>query len=150
MKNGTYTNQCNDKARKYLRISAGPQRGRYVHDLILEAKLGRKLTPGETAEHKNGNGLDVDPDNISGPIFRQENTKLMCQRLKRESREQAKRWNQFAKKVMDAATNGKVDKKVCRKLQQKAEDGNTCLQTPGTCESCPLWWQLGQLQKKSL
>lgn len=32
-----------------------------------------------------------------------------------------------------------VDKNVCRKTQGKAEDGNTCLQTPGTCESCPEW-----------
>jgi hypothetical protein len=30
---------------------------------------------------------------------------------------------------------------ICRKIQGKAEEGNTCLQTPGTCESCPLWHQ---------
>lgn len=29
--------------------------------------------------------------------------------------------------------------KVCRKSQGKAEPGNSCLQTPGTCESCPDW-----------
>lgn len=34
---------------------------------------------------------------------------------------------------------GSVDKKICRKNQGKAEDGNTCLLTPGTCESCPEW-----------
>jgi len=32
-----------------------------------------------------------------------------------------------------------VDKRVCRKSQGVAEPGNTCLQTPGTCESCPDW-----------
>jgi len=32
-----------------------------------------------------------------------------------------------------------INKKVCRKLQGGAEQGNTCLQTPGTCESCPEW-----------
>lgn len=32
-----------------------------------------------------------------------------------------------------------VDKNVCRKEQGKAEEGNSCLQTPGTCESCPNW-----------
>lgn len=32
-----------------------------------------------------------------------------------------------------------VDKKVCRKVQGKSEPGNSCLQTPGTCESCPKW-----------
>lgn len=34
----------------------------------------------------------------------------------------------------------KVDKNICRKKQGIAEEGNTCLQTPGTCESCPDWW----------
>lgn len=29
---------------------------------------------------------------------------------------------------------------ACRKEQGFAEKGNTCLQTPGTCESCPKWW----------
>jgi len=32
-----------------------------------------------------------------------------------------------------------VDTSVCRKCQGKAEPGNSCLQTPGTCESCPDW-----------
>lgn len=27
----------------------------------------------------------------------------------------------------------------CRKEQGRAEADNTCLQTPGTCESCPNW-----------
>lgn len=34
-----------------------------------------------------------------------------------------------------------VIKLICRKIQGIAENGNTCLQTPGTCESCPLWHQ---------
>src|SRR5579863_9868299 len=32
-----------------------------------------------------------------------------------------------------------VDRKVCRKTQGYAEEGNSCLTTPGTCESCPDW-----------
>jgi hypothetical protein len=28
---------------------------------------------------------------------------------------------------------------VCRKTQGVAESGNSCLTTPGTCESCPNW-----------
>lgn len=40
-----------------------------------------------------------------------------------------------------------VEKDVCRKIQGKAEEGNTCFQV-GMCESCPLWWQLGPLQRK--
>jgi len=35
----------------------------------------------------------------------------------------------------------RIDKKVCRKEQGIAEPGNTCLTTPGTCESCPNWWK---------
>ena len=80
MKNGCYVNRCNDPSRKYIRISAGPQRGRYVHDLILEAKIGRRLLPHETAEHKDGNGLNVDPENIIGPMYREENTRRMRKR----------------------------------------------------------------------
>ena len=30
-------------------------------------------------------------------------------------------------------------KNVCRKILGTAEAGNSCLQTPGTCESCPEW-----------
>lgn len=81
-KNGTHINKCNDPARKYLRISAGPQRGRYVHDLILEAKIGRRLRPNETAEHRDGNGLNCDPENITGPVWRDDNTSLMRKRVK--------------------------------------------------------------------
>lgn len=32
-----------------------------------------------------------------------------------------------------------VNKEVCRKARGIAEPGNTCLTTPGTCESCPDW-----------
>ena len=30
---------------------------------------------------------------------------------------------------------------ICRKILGKAEAGNSCLQTPGTCESCPEWYR---------
>ena len=29
-------------------------------------------------------------------------------------------------------------------MQGVAEDGNSCLTTPGTCESCPEWEQIGK------
>lgn len=35
----------------------------------------------------------------------------------------------------------RILKNVCRKEQGRAEEGNTCLETPGTCESCPNWWK---------
>jgi hypothetical protein len=81
-KGGVSVNKCNDDTRRYLRITAGPQRGRYVHDLILEAKLGRPLKSDETAEHKDGNGLNVDPTNIIGPVSRSENSRLKWARRK--------------------------------------------------------------------
>lgn len=48
----------------YLRISAGPLRGKYVHVLVLEAKLGRRLEPHEESHHINGDRLDCRPENL--------------------------------------------------------------------------------------
>lgn len=48
----------------YIRISAGPLRGKYVHRLVLEAKLGRPLRDDEQAHHINGNTLDNSPENL--------------------------------------------------------------------------------------
>jgi hypothetical protein len=48
----------------YLQITAGPLRGVYVHRLVLEAKLGRKLEPDEEAHHKNDDRLDCRPENL--------------------------------------------------------------------------------------
>lgn len=63
----------------YLRISAGPLRGKYVHTLVAEAKIGRKLLPSETVEHGDGNGLNPSPDNLE-IVTRTENTSRMHQR----------------------------------------------------------------------
>lgn len=48
----------------YLQIQAGPLRGVYVHRLVLEAKLGRKLAVDEEAHHINGDRLDCRPENL--------------------------------------------------------------------------------------
>lgn len=48
----------------YLQISAGPLTGVYVHRLVLEAKLGRKLADDEEAHHINGDRLDCRPENL--------------------------------------------------------------------------------------
>ena len=48
----------------YIRISAGPQRNKRVHQLIAEAKLGRKLKKDEVVHHVDGNKLNLDPANI--------------------------------------------------------------------------------------
>lgn len=46
------------KGKDYLRFCAGPKRGRYVHQEIAEAMLGRPLREGEAVDHRDGNGLN--------------------------------------------------------------------------------------------
>lgn len=75
----------------YIRITCGPQRDCYVHTLIAEAKIGRKLEPGETVEHRNGNGLDNDPPNII-VVTRAENSALMHERRKRGKLNSIREW----------------------------------------------------------
>lgn len=58
-KHGMKVNDCG-----YLRISAGPQRGMYLHRLVLEAKLGRMILPGHTAHHVDWNKQN----NLPGPL----------------------------------------------------------------------------------
>lgn len=51
-------------AKGYIRITAGPQRGMYLHRLLAAFKLGRPLTKDEDAHHVNGKKLDFGFDNI--------------------------------------------------------------------------------------
>jgi hypothetical protein len=51
-------------AKGYVRITAGPQRGQYLHRLIAAAKLGRPLTKDEDAHHVGGNKLDFSPEKL--------------------------------------------------------------------------------------
>ena len=60
---GTHVHRHNG-GREYIRISSGPQRGKYLARLILEAKLGRPLSPGNQAHHINGDTLDNHPANL--------------------------------------------------------------------------------------
>jgi hypothetical protein len=48
----------NGKSQRYLRITSGPQRGRYVHQLVAEALLQRPLLPDEEVDHENRDTLD--------------------------------------------------------------------------------------------
>lgn len=48
----------------HLRIKAGPQRDRYVHELVAEAMLGRELLPGEQVDHIDGDTLNNDWRNL--------------------------------------------------------------------------------------
>lgn len=62
--NGVTTNAGAKTKKPYLRICAGPLTGVYVHTLIMEAKIGRKLKPWEQVEHKDGDGLNDRPENL--------------------------------------------------------------------------------------
>lgn len=71
-KSGTHINTTKWKTKgskginklTYLRISAGAQRGMYVHRLVAEALLRRRLKPNETVDHANQDETDCDPTNI--------------------------------------------------------------------------------------
>lgn len=58
-KHGTFANE-----RGYIRISAGAQRGMYVHRLVAMAKIGRGLREDEQVNYINGNCQDNHPDNL--------------------------------------------------------------------------------------
>ena len=71
-KGGVAVNNC--RGVKYLRITAGPLRGVYVHTLVARAKLGRELAENETVDHKDGDGLNPHPDNLE-VVSQGENTR---------------------------------------------------------------------------
>lgn len=63
---GVYANvieRCGLEVR-YLRISSGPQRDRYVHQLVMEAVLQRPLAPDEEVDHADGDTLNNDWRNL--------------------------------------------------------------------------------------
>lgn len=55
---GVCLNAGSKTKKPYLRITSGPCKGKYVHTLVMEAKLGRELEPWEQVEHVDGNGLN--------------------------------------------------------------------------------------------
>lgn len=68
MTNGLHLNNTRNRITgttlPYIRISAGPQRGMYVHRLVMEAKLGRRIRKSETVDHIDGNSLNNHPANL--------------------------------------------------------------------------------------
>jgi len=58
------TKQKNGKKIPYLRIHSGPCKGKYVHRLIAEALMRRRLKENETVDHEDQDSLNCDPTNI--------------------------------------------------------------------------------------
>ena len=82
---GTHLNitKSGKKSILYLRISAGPCRNVYVHRLVAEALLRRRLRPNEPVDHKNRNSLDPDPTNLQ-VVSWADHAKITNHRTKRQ------------------------------------------------------------------
>lgn len=85
---GCYVNDTTSG--KYLRICAGPQRGKYVHQLVAEALLGRELSAREQVDHKDQNTLNNDWRNLE-VILLNEHTQRTNERRAQDRRERQRR-----------------------------------------------------------
>lgn len=83
---GTTLNAGAKSKKPYLRVSAGPLRGEYVHRLVMEGMLGRRLAPEEQVEHEDGDGLNARWTNLRLTTDA-EHPALTTARLKRERKE---------------------------------------------------------------
>jgi hypothetical protein len=62
------------KPNGYFEITTGPNKGRSLHSVVLENKIGRRLKVGEVAHHKDENKQNNHPDNLE-VMTRSEHTK---------------------------------------------------------------------------
>ena len=54
-----------EKAKGYAEFTRGPHKGRLVHIVIMEERLGRPLRDDEEVHHIDGNGLNNEEDNLA-------------------------------------------------------------------------------------
>ena len=52
------------KPNGYLEYTRGPHKGRLVHVVEIERIIGRRLLPGETTHHEDGNKTNNEPCNL--------------------------------------------------------------------------------------
>jgi hypothetical protein len=107
---GTHINSIKAKGGKrksrYIRFSAGPLRGKYVHRVIVEARIGRELTEWETVDHKDGNTLNDRPSNLSDPMSWEEHGLIEgARRRDKAERKRKERQDRKDKKERDTDFN---------------------------------------------
>lgn len=78
----------------HLEFTCGPNKGRMVHDVIMESIISRKLLPDELVHHVDENPGNNDPSNLNLLTF-EEHSRLHaiknCPKLQRNEKGQFKR-----------------------------------------------------------
>ena len=81
----------------YPRFTAGPLRGQYIHRVVAEALLGRKLKKDEQVDHRDHNKLNCRFDNliIRGEIDHGWVSARQAWYMKRKDGKLKQEWDEF-------------------------------------------------------
>ena len=88
-KNSNWKGGRYKKKEGYIIVSTGANKGRYEHQIVAEAILGRPLFPGEVIHHINGNRADNSPENIK--VFASHSEHMKHHMTSEEARKRGKR-----------------------------------------------------------
>lgn len=97
----------------YLRISAGPLRGKRVHEVVAEAMLGMPLPPGVDIHHKDENKLNPHWTNLEikthGEHSKETRKDAQLRRLlKRKEREMRAHYEDHCEEAAGEAKHGDI------------------------------------------